>query len=258
MTNPASLPISAVLITLDAERWLDEVLVSLACCDETIVLDSGSTDTTRAIAARHGARWHERVFDGYGSQKRAAVALARHDWVLSVDADEILELESARALFVIDWQAQASDVCWRIARRPYVGKREIRYGHWVPDPVVRLFNRTVHDFSPDPVHESVHPRGPVHLLPGALIHHSYPDLAAVFRAEHHRLKAAEYRRQGRPTPGPLRLTARAFWAFLYSFVRKRGYRDGPAGVVIALSSSVNAVLGLAMAGEKDSPEDHII
>lgn len=252
MPHDTSPPLSAVLITLDGERWLDDVLASLSCCDQIVVLDSGSTDATRAIAARYGAQWFERDFDGYGPQKRAAVALAEHDWILSVDADEILEIQSARAISEINWPAQDPAACWRIRRRPFVGNREIHHGHWVPDPVVRLFNRTVHNFSSGPVHESVHPLGPVHQLPGALIHHSYPDLASVFRGEHHRLKAAEYRRRGRPIPGTLRLTGRALWAFLYSFVRKRGYRDGPAGVVIALSASVNAVLGLALAGEGPS------
>ncbi len=114
MAHDTPPPLSAVLITLDGERWLDDVLASLTCCDQIVVLDSGSTDATKMIAARHGARWFERAFDGYGSQKRAAVALAEHDWVLSVDADEILEPETARAIAAIDWQAQDPTACWRI------------------------------------------------------------------------------------------------------------------------------------------------
>ncbi len=243
------MPVSAVVITRDAELWLEEVLGPLAICDEILILDSGSTDRTRQIARASGARWHEQAFDGYGPQKRRAVELARNDWILSIDADEVMDKETAEAITAIDWETQDPRTCWRIRRRPFVGGREIQHGHWVPDPVVRLFNRRHHTFSPAPVHESVKPTGPVFSLPGAMAHHSYGDLAEVFRSDYHRLKAAEYRKKGRKTPGVLNLSARAAWAFFYSLILKRGFLDGPAGVVIALSGAVNAVLGLALAGE---------
>ncbi len=253
---PSTVPVSAVLITRDAEKWLEAVLRPLAICDEVLVLDSGSTDRTSEIAASFGAAWHERPFDGYGPQKRRAVELAGHDWVLSIDADEILDQVTARAINTIDWPSQDPNACWAICRRPFVGGREIRHGHWVPDPVVRLFNRRRHTFSPAPVHESITPTGPIHRLPGGMAHHSYGDLAGLFRAEHHRLKAAEYLRTGRRLPGTLSLVGRAMWAFFYSLILKRGFLDGPAGVVIALSGSVNAVLGLALAGETESVDQH--
>lgn len=249
--NP-TVPVSAVVITLNAEEWLEDVLRPLALCDEILILDSGSTDRTRDIAGSFGAVWYEHRFDGYGSQKRRAVEMARHDWVLSIDADEVLDQVTAQAIAEIQWEAEDSARCWRIRRRPYVGGREIRHGHWVPDPVVRLFNRRHHTFSAAPVHESVLTTGPVETLPGAMAHHSYGDLAALFRADYHRLKAAEYRREGRTIPGTLNLSSRAGWAFFYSLIVKRGFLDGPVGVVVALSAAVNAVLGLALAGESPS------
>ena len=95
-------PVSAVLITLNAERRLDAVLRPLEFCEEILILDSGSTDLTREIAETHGAVWRHHDFDGYGPQKRRAVEMAANDWVLSVDADEILEPETAAAIAVID------------------------------------------------------------------------------------------------------------------------------------------------------------
>jgi hypothetical protein len=87
---PVKIPVSAVLITRDAERLLDRVLAPLSFCSEILVLDSGSRDRTRDIAAAHGAAWHEHPFEGYGPAKRRAVSLAGSDWVLSLDADEVL------------------------------------------------------------------------------------------------------------------------------------------------------------------------
>jgi len=245
----AQAPISAVVITRDAEEFLDRVLGALRCCLEIVVLDSGSGDRTREIALEHGASWFERTFDGYGSQKRHAVVRARFDWILSIDADEVLDDEAGSALAVMDWHREDPSQCWRIRRRPFVGTREIRYGHWNPDWVVRLFHRAHHDFSNAPIHESVTPTGVVHTLPGSLAHHSYRDLSEVIRMDYHRLKAERCRSEGRHAGGPT-LAARAAWAFFYSYVLRRGFFDGPAGVVVALAGAVNAVMGLAIASEE--------
>ena len=238
--------ISAVLITLNAEQHLDRVLSALGGCAEIVILDSGSTDGTRAIAERHGARFEVHPFDGYGPQKRRAVALARHDWVLSVDADEVLEAD----LTGLDLSNPAR--CFRIRRRNHVGSHEIRHGHWNPDWCVRLFNRTVHTFSEDAVHESVRPTGPVATLPGSLLHYGYADLGDIIRMKYHRMKAERYRAEGRRASGPL-LAARALAAFGRSYVLKSGWRDGPAGVCVALSAAVNATFGLALASEVRGP-----
>jgi glycosyltransferase involved in cell wall biosynthesis len=247
LSGPAKL--SAVLITNNAEEHLDRVLDALLCCGEIVVLDSGSTDRTREIALQYGASWYERPFDGYGPQKRHAVVRARYDWILAVDADEVLDDEAASALKAVDWDRQDPSLCWRLRRRPFVGRREIRFGHWNPDWVVRLFHRGHHDFSGTPVHESVTPTGQVRTLPGSLIHYSYRDLGEIFRMDYHRLKADRYLDQGRRASGP-KLAARAIWAFFYSYIVRRGFLDGPAGVVVALAGSVNAVMGLALASEQ--------
>ena len=89
-------------------------------------------------------------------------------------------------------------------------------------------------------------------LPGSLLHFGYRDLSEVFRMDYHRLKADRYRRQGRRTSGAA-LAARAIWAFFFSYAVRRGFLDGPSGVVIALAGAVNAVMGLAMAGENHRP-----
>ena len=243
-------PLSAVLITKNAEEYLDRVLGALRCCGEIVVLDSGSTDRTREIALEHGANWHERPFDGYGSQKRHAVVRAGFDWILAIDADEVLDDEAGAAVTAVDWDRQDPSLCWRLRRRPFVGRREIRFGHWNPDWVVRLFHRGHHDFSSALLHESVTPTGAIRTLPGSLIHYSYRDLGEIIRMDYHRLKADRYREQGRRAGGPT-LAVRAMWAFFYSYILRRGFLDGPAGVVVALAGAMNAVMGLALASEQN-------
>jgi len=244
--DSGSLPISAVLITRDAEYHLELVLRALGVCSEIVVLDSGSTDRTREIADAHGAVWHEHPFDGYGPQKRRAVGLAANDWILSIDADEVLDDEGVTALAAIDWSRADPRDCWTIRRRPFIGDREIRHGHWVPDDVVRIFNRRSHNVSDVAIHESVHPTGPVHRLGGSLLHYSYLDLAELFRTDYFRLKAEVFRARGQRAGGAV-LAARCGAAFVNSYVIRRGFLDGAAGVVVALAAAAHSVVGLALA-----------
>jgi glycosyltransferase involved in cell wall biosynthesis len=247
--NPAptrKVPLSAVLITRDAERHLECALAPLSFCSEILILDSGSRDRTRAIAAAQGAVWHEHAFEGYGPAKRRAVALASCDWVLSLDADEVLDERATTALAGIDWAAADPRTCWSLRRRPFVGSCEIRHGDWAPDWVVRVFNRQHHTVSPSLVHESVTPTGPVHRLDGSLLHFTAADLAAVFRPDYYRLKAAVYRQRGRRAGEPV-LALRAAAAFLRSYLLRAGFLDGSAGVVVAVAAAANAVTGLALA-----------
>lgn len=245
------IPVSAVLITKDAEAHLERVLAPLALCAEIVILDSGSTDRTREIALDHGARWCEHSFCGYGPQKRRAVELARHDWILSIDADEVLDREAVDALAAVDWLSVDLLGCWRIQRRTFIGDREIKHGHWVSERPVRVFNRLVTGFTADPVHERVRVTTGVRDFPGSLLHYSYNDLSEVIRLDFHRLKALRYRRDGRRAGGGL-LAIRAMWAGFHSYVIRRGFLEGGAGVVIALAAAVNASMGLAMASETEA------
>jgi glycosyltransferase involved in cell wall biosynthesis len=245
-----TVPVSAVLITRNAEAHLDRVLAPLSVCAEIVVLDSGSTDWTKEIALEHGGRWYEHPFDGYGPQKRRAVAFANHDWILSIDADEILDVDGVAGLCAIDWPSADLLGCWRIRRRTFIGTREIRHGHWKNERPVRLFNRLVNEISSAPVHESVRPTGGVRDLPGSLLHYSYRDLGDVIRLDYHRLKAVRYREAERRAGGGL-LALRAVWAGFHSYVLRSGFREGGAGVVIALAAAVNASMGLALASETD-------
>jgi glycosyltransferase involved in cell wall biosynthesis len=239
-----------VLITKDAEDHLDQTLESLAVCSEIVILDSGSTDGTREIAAQHGARWHEHPFDGYGPQKCRAVKLASHDWILSIDADEVLDHGAVTAIAAVDWATADLLACWRIRRRTFVGDREIRHGHWSSERPVRIFNRLVTGVRPILVHESVRATTQTRHLPGAILHHSYADLSDVIRLDFHRLKAIRYRQAGRSAGGGL-LALRAVWAGFHSYIVRGGCLEGGAGVVIALAAAVNATMGLAMASERE-------
>jgi len=244
--------ISVVIIVKDGERHLAEVLASVRGFAEILVLDSGSTDRTLEIARAAGARIESQPFLGYGAQKNRAVALAKYDWILSLDADEVLDPTARAAVAALDLSDPSR--CWRLRRRTFVGAYKLRHGH-LNDAPIRLFNRSVTRFSESLVHESVLPSGDrsPDILDGSILHYSFRDAADLVQrgAAYARLKAALYREQRRSVSAPI-LVLRAAAAFLKSYVLKAGFLDGRLGVVSAMSAAVDAVTALAMASEDSS------
>jgi glycosyltransferase involved in cell wall biosynthesis len=244
MSGPR-LPISAVVITRDAARHLAAVLDALDFCAERLVLDSGSVDETRAIAAAAGARVESQPFLGYGPQKRRAVELASHDWILSLDADEVLDDEARAACHRLDLSDPAA--CWEIRRRTFVGRREIRHGAWRGERVLRLFNRTTAAFKPLPVHEQVESRRPPRLLAGSILHYGFTDCRDVLARSlrYAPLKAEILRTTGKPA-GIWLLPLRGMAAFIKSYVLRAGWRDGGPGFIIAVGRLVDSTLPRAL------------
>lgn len=248
------LAISAVVITRDAEVHLAATLASVAFCSERLVLDSGSTDDTLAIAHAAGARVEHQSFLGYGPQKRRAVDLATHDWILSLDGDEVLDEEAAAAIQALDLADPQG--CFAFRRRTFVGPREVRHGPWGGETVLRLFHRRYAAFSPLAVHEQVEARTAPRLLPGSIRHHSFTDCADVIArsVRYARLKADVMRAKGKRV-SPWTIPTRGAANFFKSYVLQGGWRDGPTGLVIALSRVIDSTLprALLLTDDTDGP-----
>jgi glycosyltransferase involved in cell wall biosynthesis len=243
--TPAPLPISAVIITRNAERHLAAVLAACEFCAERLVLDSGSTDGTETIVREAAARFERQEFLGYGPQKRRAVELAQHDWILAIDADEVLDEAARRGIAGLDFTDPAA--CWQFSRRTFIGRREIHHGPWGRDRVLRLFNRTTAAFKPLAVHEEVESSRPPLLLPGSILHYSYAGLSDVIARSlrYAPLKADVMRRKGQ-RPAIWSLPVRGMAAFCGSYIGSGGWRDGAAGFVIAIARVLDSTLPRAL------------
>lgn len=242
---PTKQPISAVVITRDAARHLAAVLNAVDFCAEVLVLDSGSTDDTVAIARAAGARIEHQPFLGYGPQKRRAVELAAHDWILSLDADEVLDAEARAAIRGLPLDAPSA--CYSLRRVTYVGRRAVRHGPWGDDRVLRLFHRASASFKPLPVHEEVEASALPTLLPGQILHYSYDSCGDVLARSlrYAPLKAAIMHGKGQ-RPGLVSMPLRGLNAFVKNYVVRGGWRDGAAGFVVALARVIDSTLPRAM------------
>jgi glycosyltransferase involved in cell wall biosynthesis len=227
MSGP--LPLSLCVITRDAAGELADCLASAPFAGEIVVVDSGSRDDTVEIARRFGARTLERAFEGFGPQKRFAVASAANEWVLCLDADERVTPELAASIRAA--LAQPSASAYAIARRNRFLGRWLAHGEGYPDWNVRLFDRRRARWTDDPVHEHVVADGPVARLAGDLLHASAESLD-TYVAKQNRyttLQAQAMHARGERASA-LRLVMSPIARFLRFYVVKLGFLDGVAGL----------------------------
>jgi len=228
--------LSVILITHNAERTLSQCLESVVWADEIIVVDSGSTDDTSAIAATYTKQVHQHPFQGFGLQKQAALQYATQDWVLSVDADEVLDAELQQAIKQVVQSNTGPIAGYRLAFQSYFCGHPIRFGDWRSESHLRLFQRRLGQFSAEPVHESLAVAGEISTLPGRVHHHSYPDWDTVLdkMQRYSSLGAQKKWAQGKRANTYTALGHSA-WAFLRGYVLKLGFLDGMPGLLLALS-----------------------
>jgi glycosyltransferase involved in cell wall biosynthesis len=225
--------ITATIITFNEERNIARSIESLRCCDEILIVDSGSTDRTTELAEKLGARVIEANWRGYAGQKNWAADQASHDWVLSLDADEAL----SEALEAEIWSLKKSGprhdgyTMPRLAR--YMG-RWILHSGWYPDRKLRLYDRRQAKWVGDFVHESVAVHGRVGHLQSNLLHFTCESLAEHIKTMERYTTLAAQEIAGRRIKVPLyRVLCSPPWAFLKSYFLNRGFLDGPEGLTIS-------------------------
>lgn len=232
-------PVSVVVITKNEEANIKECLGSVCgWAGEIIVVDDESTDRTVELAREHTDRVFRRKMDNEGIHRNWAHAQARNDWVLILDADERATEELKEEIDGV--LAGTAHSCFSIPLKTYIGNTWIRHSGWYPASKIRLFKKS--DFQYEEV--GVHPRAILAQgktegrLTKDIIHKGYPDiehfLASVNRQT--TLEAQKWLTTGRTMS-----LGTALWRVIDRFprryLRKKGYRDGLYGFVIAFFDS---------------------
>jgi glycosyltransferase involved in cell wall biosynthesis len=229
--------LSVILITRNEAHNVADCLRSVAFADEWIVVDSASTDTTREIAAALGAEvvtTHD--WPGFGAQKNRALAQARGDWVLSIDADERVDAALAAQIRAVIGRAPADGpAAYEFSRLSSFCGQWMRHGDWYPDRVLRLFRREAGRFSDDLVHERLLVSGAVGRLAGELRHLTMPSLENALEKMNRYTSGRALDRQRAGKRGSLSAAlGHALWAFVRGYLFKHGFLDGRLGFVLAV------------------------
>jgi glycosyltransferase involved in cell wall biosynthesis len=227
--------LSACIITYNEADRIEDCIRSVSFCDEVVVVDSHSTDLTRELATRLGARVIERDWPGYRSQKQFAIGAAGHDWVLCLDADERVseplrkEIERLRSAGFPDYAG------WSVPRITDYFGRFLRHGNAFPDRLIRLFDRRRGGWIGYEIHENTRVDGPVGRLGGLLEHYSYRSLTDhhVRMQRYADLMAQALYDRGKRC-GLAKVLINPQWRFLRGYFIRLGFLDGWRGLVFAL------------------------
>jgi len=239
--------ISATIITYNEELNLPRAIESLRCCDEIVVVDSGSTDRTVEIAQRYGARVLEANWRGFSGQKNYASSVASYDWILSIDADEALSEDLEGEIWGLKKNGSDFDAFTFPRLAQYLG-RWILHSGWYPDRKIRLFDRRKARWVGDYVHESVVCDGRTGQLQGNLLHYTCGSLSEHLKTMDRYTTLAAEEIVARKKPVGLRqLLLDPPWTFVKSYFFQRGFQDGIEGLAIAYMAAIYTFLKYAKA-----------
>jgi glycosyltransferase involved in cell wall biosynthesis len=247
MPHEQAVRISATIVTFNEEKNIGRAIESLLCCDEIIVVDSGSTDRTVSIAQQRGACVTVREWPGYAQQKNFAASLASYDWVFSIDADEALGEELEAEIMALKEKPFAADGYSMPRLAQYLGKW-IRHSGWYPDRKIRLYDRRKGRWTGEYVHETVRVDGRVLELQSNLLHFTCDCLSAHMKSldRYTTLAARELTASGRVRPA-YRLFVDPMWTAFRSYILQRGFLDGYQGFTIAYMAALYTFLKYAKA-----------
>jgi glycosyltransferase involved in cell wall biosynthesis len=231
--------ISVVIVACNEERTIGKVLsAAQLLAHEIIFVDSGSTDKTIEIARQFAVQLYHQDWLGYAKQKNYAIELAKGDWILSLDADEVMTPSLVAEIRLLLESPQALDYAgYRIPRILCIGEKEVKHGGFYPDAQLRLFRRGKGKFNERLVHEAIKVTGPTRELKNALLHMAYIDIQEFSSAmdKYARLSAQEFA----TTSGALSVGSNMasaldeffhpWWTLFYRFVIRAGFLDGDLG-----------------------------
>ncbi|MHB1846261.1 MAG: glycosyltransferase family 2 protein [Deltaproteobacteria bacterium] len=236
--------LSGVVVAQDEERDLPRCLRALAFCDEVVVVDGGSQDGTREVARAAGARVFENRWPGYGAQRQHSLALASGDWLLAVDADEVVD-DALREAVIAATRAEGGPDGYLVRVDNRLFGRPLRHGGLSRDLHLRLFRRGKAHYE-DRLHAGAIVSGPLGTLPGALVHETYRDLADYLEKQNRYTSAVAREKHARGQRfRPLGAAARLPWGFGRRYLLQAGFLDGWPGFAYAAMSAYYDFLKVA-------------
>ena len=230
--------LSVTIITKNEEKNIGRCLESLKWADEIVVVDTKSSDRTIEICRQYTDQIFSETWHGYGKQKNICAAYAKNNWVLNIDSDEVVTLESAEEILKVLKEGPKHPV-YHFPRKNFFGGRWVRFGGWYPDRILRLYDKEKVAFSESQVHEKLMPEENAGSLKEALLHYSYTDCEDYIRRQdrYSTLYAKEKIADG----------FRANWTHLYlrpplnffkNFFLKQGFREGYLGFFLAKNGAL--------------------
>jgi len=224
--------ISVTILTKNSEKTLARCLKALATFPEVILLDNGSTDNTLTIASGFSnVKVFHAPFIGFGPLKNLVASYAAHNWILSVDSDEVL---SPALIQHITTHALTSKKVYRFLRHNFYGTRLINACGWENNYVTRLYNRQTTAFTPRNVHESVLTDGlSIETIPGTMAHYSFENTAELLQKMNQYTSLFARENRFKKKSSIFKAIYKASWTFFRNYFLQHGFLYGFEGFLIS-------------------------
>jgi len=231
--------LSAILITKNEENNIRRCLESIKFVDEIIVFDSGSDDGTTQICREYTNNVFVTDWPGFGIQKQRALDAANGTWILSIDADEVVDAKLKHEILSVISSDKIAG--YFLPRLSYLCGKPIRHCGWYPDYIMRLFQKKNGRFTEELVHEEVLVSGETKKMNNHLLHYSYENLDQLIQKYNNytTLGAQKLFERGKKS-SLFKAIIRSAFAFFKLFILKKGFLDGKMGFIIAVSSAETA------------------
>lgn len=229
--------ISAIVLVKNNENTLSATLQSLEAFDDVVVYDNGSIDSSKKIASSYAnVTLIEGEFNGFGWTKNTAASFAKHDWVIIVDSDEVVDNTLLQTL-----QSKVLDenTVYQLNFKAFYKDIQVKHCGWNDQKIKRLYNRKVTKYNNNDVHEDVITDSlSVELLEGNMEHYSYHTISEfIIKADRYSTLFAK-NNVGKRSSSPLKAFFNGAYSFIRTYIFKRGFLDGYVGLIIAYSHMV--------------------
>jgi len=237
--------ITAIIITYNEEKNIRRCLESLSWADEIVVVDSFSQDRTKEIASSFTDKIFDLEWQGFGKQKEFARTKASYDWVLSVDADEVVPEKLRDEIKNILNENNSLDGYYIPRLSNFLG-RWIKHSGWYPDYVLRLFKKDRAKFDESTVHEKLVLDGKAGLLKNEILHYTDPDISHyLLKMNKYTSLSAEMLSTEGKSATLFDLLFRPMAIFFKMYLFKSGFLDGWQGFLLACFSSFHVFVKYA-------------
>ena len=229
--------ISAVVLAKNNEATIKKTLEALREFDDVVVYDNGSTDMTMEIAKSFdNVNLIEGEFRGFGWSKNKAASYAKHEWILIVDSDEVVDKELRKEL---ESKELDTGTVYIINFRAFYKNIEVKHCGWNNQKIKRLYNKTITKYNDNDVHEDIITEGlKTELLAGNMLHYSYQSIEQFVNKANTYSTLFAKNNVGKKSSSPTKAFVNGAYSFIKTYIFKQGFRDGYVGLVIAYSHMV--------------------
>ncbi len=240
--------ISISIITFNEEKIIAKCLEKISWANEIVVVDSGSTDETVRICEKFGANVIYNKFENFGIQKQFALNQTSNDWVLSLDADEVLSEELISEIKNIVFTDEFDG--YLIPRTHVFLNKIFKYGSENKKPILRLFNKKKGKFQENKVHETIEVKGKLSTLKNEMLHYTVSDIATAVRKNiNYALLSGEFKKENNKKTSKFEVVFKLLYEFIRVYFLQKNFLNGYQGFVWSIFSSFGSFIKYAKLNE---------